>query len=1364
MIYYISIEPAGLPGTFRITWSIPGVIEKISFESQLILTTEESQWLWQLPQHRRIIGEKLFDFLDGEEHYFQKIIEQADRKAEPLHLYIYACSGTKDWPFEIVCHNGIFLFFKNLQVHLVRCTGSPSDTIEDSIYSPPDRPLKFLFMASSIIDNPNESDFEREEEAIFQLTEDLAMEMDVEDSGSLEGLRQKLELETFDVVHLSGFAGIEKTGIPYFILENETGNEQRIYPDQLWHEALKTNPPQLLVLSGSSTAETKDKEQITQNEAESSFAQHLVEKFNVPSVLGWGRKVDDIQAIAAGKMLFTQLSRGLSIPDAVQRARVALNSEFQMEPNPAWSQLRLYARQHAFHPLVKAEQSHQTKPRRMTYIYLGNSRVKVLEHGFVGRRRQLQKGLKALKANPDKTGLLIMGTGGLGKSCLAGKICERFTGHTLIIIKGRVTSLSMETALKDAFFVSQDDEGIRIVSEKIKMTDRLTHLCTTRLKERNYLFILDDFEQNLENYETGKPGELFPESAELLGILLHYLSFNGKKSQLIITCRYDFKLEFQGSDAIEKRLEKIFMIGFNKNERWKKLKGLAGAAQFDKFKNRELTRLVLGAGQGNPRLMEWIDVLVAQSKPKETEELIAAIKNKQEEFVQKHVLRELLKKGGVPLKQLLQKLSIYRIPVEEEGVLRVVKRWNPEKWKNILRKGVSLSLVEFDQVRQTFQVTSLLREELLKNLKSLLSVHKAAFMYFRELCESVELLDPVLTEEWIYHALECGENGVASEQGADLVMFLQEKFALSESRRIGEWIMSLIEINLADEYLATLFNALGLTSHKMGDSEASIKHYLLAFGIRKKIYGEVHPLIAGVMNNIGEAWRVLGNPGQAIQYFRAAIDTWIKYYGEANEDMISQSIAATMNNLALSWKALGNYPKAIQYFEVTHDLWEKIHGKMHPNISTVLNNLGTTWHDNGYPHKAIEYYLQALQIDKNLFGSEHPNVALDLNNIGDSFFSTGNYNKAIDYFEQALNLDKVIFGLLHPDVARDISNLGAAYQKIGSISKSVNLFKQAYDIDTSIFGEMHPNVAIRLNNLGEAHRLLGDYCQAVDSFEKALVIDKKTTGCKHPDYALHLSNLGSVKTSLGCYQEAIDLFREALNVNKEILGPNHPNLAITLNNMGETWRVMGKQDNAIECFEKALAIDEEVFGKEHPNSASTINNIGLSWLALKDYPKALINFERAISIWSENYGDMYPLISAPLNNIGSIWKALGEPEKAIRYLKKACSVIKHVSGGESLQVASVKNNIGSTYNSIGKHAKAIGYYKQAMAIWEKTYGVDNHPNLAAVLNNIGMTYIDMGDKEQGKSFLTRARKIFTAFHGPDNIQAIKIEKFLGQLL
>ena len=47
-------------------------------------------------------------------------------------------------------------------------------------------------------------DFEKEEEIILDVTRDLPVDMDVEETGSLQGLYECLETNEYDVIHLTG--------------------------------------------------------------------------------------------------------------------------------------------------------------------------------------------------------------------------------------------------------------------------------------------------------------------------------------------------------------------------------------------------------------------------------------------------------------------------------------------------------------------------------------------------------------------------------------------------------------------------------------------------------------------------------------------------------------------------------------------------------------------------------------------------------------------------------------------------------------------------------------------------------------------------------------------------------------------------------------------------------------------------------------------------------------------------------------------------------------------------------------------------------------------------------------------------------
>jgi len=955
IIHNVSIDPTEIENYFHITWHNAETRAVNSFEQTADITPEETQMMWQWPRCQLDIGQKLFRFLDGENQRFRQALNLANYQGERLQVNLRTCKQTADWPFELLAKDGTFLLPD--QVHLVR---SVSDWGKGRNIPPQNHPLKLLFMACSALDVDSELDFEKEEEAIFRITENLSIDMEIEDSGSLEGLRSRLEKEKYDVVHLSGHAGIDKSGHPYFFMEDETGHKHNVFPDELWNKCLIENPPRLLFLSGCRTGEVPDRPDSVEA---LSFAHWLVEKNNVPAVLEWRQSMRDEQAIHASKILYHELCRGKTILKAVQRVRYELMNKFESKPHPAWSLLILFSNSIPLKPIVKEGQEWKTKPRRMKHIFLKHRQVQALEEGFVGRRRELQQSLRTLKQNFDKVGLLLLGTSGLGKSCLAGKICERFPNHTLIIVHGIFNTITLVAALKFAFNAAQDETGGQLLAAKREMQETLANLCATSFKEKNYLLLLDDFDQNLEGAEKGQPGPLVPEAVELLRVLLHYLPSSGNMTQMIITCRYQFALTVQGVDLVADRLEPVWLTSFQPAEQRKKVRELRHVLN---YADPSATSILMTAGHGNPRLMEWLDMLLGECPKTKVSELLEKFKDKQEEFIREYKIRESLHKEGNKLAGFLRWFSIYRRPVFEEGFELVAEKADLQGWKELLYLGRRLSLVEYNQVPQTYQVTPLLKEELVKVLEEVKPAHEAACAYHQKCCEACDDIDPILTEELIFHALGCGKEDIASEQGGRLINYLRKRLLFKESRRIGEWILIQKKQECHTKHDAFLLNELAITINELGDQPKAIRYHQQALEIWKKVYGEKHQNVGAALNNLGEAYRAWGEPRKALRFYQEAL----KILNNVHEKTHPQ-VTAVMNNLGEAFKALEDYSGAIDYYQQALDIDEKVFGRNHPKVAIRLNNLGEAYLRLKKKQPAKEYFEQAYVIFKEFLGEEH---------------------------------------------------------------------------------------------------------------------------------------------------------------------------------------------------------------------------------------------------------------------------------------------------------------------------------------------------------------------------------------------------------
>jgi tetratricopeptide (TPR) repeat protein len=739
------------------------------------------------------------------------------------------------------------------------------------------------------------------------------------------------------------------------------------------------------------------------------------------------------------------LSRGKNILDAVRRTRYELYNPYPTD----WSLLRLFSDGTPLHvPLVARGQKKRPKPRELQYTYLENSQVKVLKRGFIGRRRQIQQGLRGLRKEDNKVGLLLHGTGGLGKSCLAGKFCDRFKDHTLIIVHGELNAFTFHEALKRSFRRANEDNELKILEEKEEITDKIESLCYSAFLNRNHLILLDDFEKNMPGAKEGML-QISPEAVPILEVLLKYLPYSGKMTQLIITSRYTFSLTFDGNNLVSERLEPIDLISFQDADERKKVSELNNIATYPDLK---IKQQLIETGRGNPRLMEALNALVGEVK--DVNSLLSAAKGKQEEFVQELVLRQLMESQSDAFQTFLRHSAVYRLPVLKDGIGFVSEGLTD--WESAAENAVRLSLMEEDSTRNVrYWVSPLIREDIFAELpaEEQKQCHEAAASYYRDFLQaSADLYDPVSGSELIEHALKSGQMDIAIEEaGARFLLYLRDTLAYREALTQGEKILSHIAEPKWDVNYARFITEFGWIYYDIGDARQAIEYYKQALSIVKEVYGERCSEVATILNSIGEAWTAFGKYKKAIGYSKQALSIDKEVYGKRDP-----AVARDLNSIGVAWLTFGDHKRAKKYIELALSIDKEVYGKRDPAVATYLNNIGMVWTALGEHKKAIGYFKRALSIGKVMYGERHPKVAIRLNNLGLAWNRLREHEKAIGYFKQALSIDKAVYGERHPEVAKRLNNIGSAWWALGDSQRAKEYFQQAYNILKELYGDEHP--------------------------------------------------------------------------------------------------------------------------------------------------------------------------------------------------------------------------------------------------------------------------------------------------------------------
>ena len=623
------------------------------------------------------LGQRLYHWLNpGETPWLDRM--RQDHRG--LCLYVTVAQRLRHLPFELLQDRGGFLcadpnraFTPVRRVH---------DRVLDGIETQ-NRSLRILFMASSPVDVQPVLAFENEEALILEATRRAGLDLVVEESGGLEGLADWIDAHEaghFDVVHLTGHAEVEGAR-PVFVLENRIGQAERASAEDIAAVFQRTNRfPRLLFLSGCRTGAAPDQGKLP------SLCEKLVEA-GVPAVLGWALPVGDPAASQAAEVLYERLASGVGLDLAVAHARRHLYEKDAV----SWHLLRLYADATPLTALVTPRNHAGRAPRRYTpaqraFLDAGGKVGVCARERFVGRRRELQKAVRVLSATPGEEdyaeGVLLHGMGGLGKSSLAARLCDRLAStHERWVWAGAVDEAEVLRRFRDR--ITEPDVHLLLERRELSLAQRLQHVLENPLAARRVLFVFDDFEQNLEPDDDGVRWKDAKTQAVLEG-LVAAIHESGSDSRVIVTSRYIFPIRRPY------RLEPIEAPSLTGADLRKKTKALPRLREENPAIPAALRERAVELAAGNPRLLERMDAALHQVGL-DREALLARLAATEAAFREELILATLLGHLGAAERRLIALLGLYRLPIPIQALAAIAEDADPAAHLN---RPVALGLIE----------------------------------------------------------------------------------------------------------------------------------------------------------------------------------------------------------------------------------------------------------------------------------------------------------------------------------------------------------------------------------------------------------------------------------------------------------------------------------------------------------------------------------------------------------------------------------------------------------------------------------------------------------------------------------------------
>jgi hypothetical protein len=623
------------------------------------------------------LGASIYRWLDGPS---ERWLARARERELPMLVYIDCDERLRHLPWELMHDSGFLAVNAAAPLSPVRLASSRQSDLTVAA----NRPLRVMFMASSPVDVTPELDFEREEAMILEAATGL-VEVVVEESGSIEGLASwfsRYDAGYFDVLHLSGHALVGPGG-PRFVLESDIGMRVDASAAEI-AAAIDHRWPPLIFLSGCETGTADDAGEVA------SIAEALVTE-GAPAVLGWALPVGDIAASRLAAELYRTLANGKGRDWAATSARRALYAS----DSPYWHLLRLFTDRTPLGPLVSAPGTKhrvRLRVRAVNELFLDQSgQVKVASgEGFVGRRRELQRCLRAVRPSNPSMGpnvLILHGMGGLGKSTLAARLLDRLRAthaHQAVWVgKIDVTqlgSLAAQLKLNETESVKVN-ELLALLDQPLQ--DRLRFVFDGPLADVPCVFVFDDFESgNLE--EDGRGGHMAtPTALEVVVSFAEAIATTASPSRVIITSRHDFVLP-PTVKAVRQPLMELQGVDLQK-----KLGLTANLGPTSTLDESVRTHAVT-ASAGVPRLIERLDQLISDDETAH-EVLLDAIDGTAVAFREELLLEQLLDHQEPDTRRLLALASIYEVPVPVEAIMALLPGTSID---HALKRAVAVGLIE----------------------------------------------------------------------------------------------------------------------------------------------------------------------------------------------------------------------------------------------------------------------------------------------------------------------------------------------------------------------------------------------------------------------------------------------------------------------------------------------------------------------------------------------------------------------------------------------------------------------------------------------------------------------------------------------
>lgn len=178
-----------------------------------------------------------------------------------------------------------------------------------------------------------------------------------------------------------------------------------------------------------------------------------------------------------------------------------------------------------------------------------------------------------------------------------------------------------------------------------------------------------------------------------------------------------------------------------------------------------------------------------------------------------------------------------------------------------------------------------------------------------------------------------------------------------------------------------------------------------ALALRQNLPEKNDERIARSHQTLGAAYRRIGDLDRAKEHARAALDIYTRLFGDRHP-----LVAEVTNNLAIAHLYANEFEQAEPLLNRVLDIRRELYDGDHPSIATTLNALGGVAYLAGRHEEALDYYREALRIRILATGPDSGPVALCRYNIAHQLLLLNRPAESEKEAREALRLYEMLSG------------------------------------------------------------------------------------------------------------------------------------------------------------------------------------------------------------------------------------------------------------------------------------------------------------------------------------------------------------------